>query len=76
MPLSSGLVDVRRRRLNLDSEMERIGSGGNDTFDEWLKICWRKQECGSCLGTRGVVCSWCPAVCFPFFHSVVFASPC
>ncbi|KAH6709387.1 hypothetical protein BKA61DRAFT_490453 [Leptodontidium sp. MPI-SDFR-AT-0119] len=56
--------------------MERIGSGGNDTFDEWLKICWRKQECGSCLGTRGVVCSWCPAsgTCIPNpSHPALFA---
>lgn len=38
---------------------------GNDTFDEWLRICWRKQECGACLGTRDARCSWCPAVCLP-----------
>ncbi|KUJ22763.1 uncharacterized protein LY89DRAFT_310089 [Mollisia scopiformis] len=42
-----------------------------DTYDDMLRICWGKQECWSCLGTKSeegdVGCSWCPSsqTCIP-----------
>lgn len=45
---------------------EEFENGNKTTYEDMLKICWGKQECWSCLGTKSdgghVGCSWCPSV--------------
>ncbi|KAJ5032429.1 uncharacterized protein L3040_009034 [Drepanopeziza brunnea f. sp. 'multigermtubi'] len=52
----------------IDPHSDRYGDdGGNDTYGEWLRICWRQQGCGGCLERVDAPCSWCPAsgTCIP-----------
>lgn len=41
---------------------EESSNNGTSVFDDLLRICWRLQDCGSCLRENNAPCSWCPVV--------------
>lgn len=56
---------------------EEFENGNKTSYEDMLKICWGKQGCWSCLGTKSddgghVGCSWCPSVgCSSLIHVAI-----